>query len=67
LFDIAADPTTYLSLGTIPVTKAVGKKVAKEVVEKGMRETAETSAVTRMRQALKHRNGYTGGATKHQI
>lgn len=67
LFDIAADPTTYLSLGVIPLNKAIVKKAAKEGIEKGMKETAEILAANRMRQSLKHRNGYIGGVSKHQI
>lgn len=41
LFDIAADPTTYLSMGVLPLAKQVGKKATKEVVEKAAKETAE--------------------------
>lgn len=41
VFDIAADPTTYLSLGAIPVTKAVGKKAVKEGIEKSLKEAVE--------------------------
>ena len=44
LFDIAADPTTYLSMGVLPVAKQVGKKATKEVVEKAAKETAEKLA-----------------------
>lgn len=44
LFDIAADPTTYLSMGVLPVAKQVGKKATKEVVEKVAKETAEKLA-----------------------
>lgn len=41
LFDVAADPTTYLSMGVLPVAKQVGKKATKEVVEKVAKEGVE--------------------------
>ena len=41
VFDIAADPTTYLSMGVLPVAKQVGKKATKEVVEKTAKEAVE--------------------------
>lgn len=41
LFDIAADPTTYLSMGILPVVKQAGKKATKEVVEKVAKEAVE--------------------------
>ena len=44
LFDIAADPTTYLSIGVLPVVKQAGKKATKEVVEKAAKEAVEKTA-----------------------
>ena len=41
LFDVVADPTTYLSMGVLPVIKQTGKKAAKEVVEKAAKEAIE--------------------------
>lgn len=41
LFDMAADPTTYLSMGVLPVVKQAGKKATKEVVEKAAKEAVE--------------------------
>ncbi len=41
LFDVAADPTTYLSMGVLPVAKQVGKKATKEVAEKAAKEAVE--------------------------
>ena len=41
LVDIVGDPTTYLSFGAIPVTKAVGKKAVKEGAEKAVKEATE--------------------------
>lgn len=41
LFDIVADPTTYLSMGILPVVKQAGKKVTKEVVKKAAKKAAK--------------------------
>ena len=59
LFDVVADPTTYLSLGAIPVTKAVGKKAVKEGIEKSAKEAVEKTIKENIEKSTREEIGKT--------